>query len=247
MQRASKKMVANTHPLAVCSPAPGLVAAAPRRDAGPGVAASFTIAPILIRPSPLMLLRRLLVLSSLAWALSSAASEPVSGIAAQGMEDCARAKYQRHALAQQQWQQGLAALIVRTDGQYKDLVAEQLAQQLRLIEMNRLVVEHLLSRKDSVLMLDGRPTNEWPGLLDRKGQAALLASSPRYAELSAQSRAERQAAASAGRSSRSEALGALVRGLATTSPAYQALLAELLAARAELERPGCARPAMPSR
>lgn len=186
-----------------------------------------------------MLLRHLAVLSSLAWALSSAASETVSGIAPQAIE-CARAKYQRHARAQQQWQHGLAALIVRTDGQYKDLAAEQLRKQLRNIEINLLVVEHLLSRKTAALMLDARPTNEWPDLLDRKEQAALLASSPRYAELSAQSRAERQAAASAGRSSKAEALAALVRGFSTTSPAYQALLAELTATLAELRQPGCA-------
>ncbi|MCU7369607.1 hypothetical protein PEC18_01630 [Paucibacter sp. O1-1] len=96
--------------------------------------------------------------------------------------DCNIGKYQRYAQAQTQWQGRLAALVAAAAPEHAALSDQLMRQQLQLIELSQLELEHLV-RHEPAKLRSQASLNTWLSPFDAQDRQRLAARSPRYAEL----------------------------------------------------------------
>ncbi|MDC6169644.1 hypothetical protein [Paucibacter sp. XJ19-41] len=96
--------------------------------------------------------------------------------------DCNIGKYQRYAQAQTQWQERLAALVAAVAPEHAALSDQLMRQQLQLIELSQLELEHLV-RHEPAKLRSQASLNTWLSPFDAQDRQRLAARSPRYAEL----------------------------------------------------------------
>ena len=146
---------------------------------------------------------------------------------------CAFGNYKNYSTAQEQWQRGLTDLIVKTNGNLKDVASMYLADQLNYIEMNLIAIEFTLRHNPSKIRTDA-PINQWLDL-DSDNKLAIAKISNRYAELlNLANAAKRRPSHPDG-----EALRMLMRNRIVKTTEYQNLLSEFNRVVANMNSNAC--------